>query len=530
MKKLGIVIAVLIAIALAVAVLLFPRIQQWKLENQQHDLRIAIAEAAYLDQAVQSSSTQIDAQFIAVVGSSIFDQTLLAAKGLKVTLPSVGNATVEVVDSKIDFRDGFPALTLAARATRPDLGNTAVDATITATLVPTLDQSNPGSNVGFRVRLVDVKPEFSWTGVSVKVRGFLQELARAKASEFEDAVPTLTIPLQTSLAFQLPGQSMPTRIPTPDGWIDSTVQIPTMNVRWSISVKRLLFLSDGIHVAASLGGNSQAVTPPVYSLDVPADSKAVEARLDQEKKRISDLRAKLEAQFGKEKLQSSDLSLHASPAFFTAIVDGLNSISPPLDITLGNVSEHDYIKQGGGAFGYYVELSGRNSLQAGASIRHFRASWSGPGQVAIAADFTFSASAQLAYHLKTGIGGGVGGSVGTHADKGGTISGTVNFTTDGKKWPDYEILLTGPPSMEVTLSAQIGRIGGVGFPVKFNLPVGTLAKGSAPALFSQSGSLVIPLPDGNKQTRQYTLAITPQTSAFDQNGFTTAAKVALAWH
>jgi hypothetical protein len=288
-------------------------------------------------------------------------------------------------------------------------------------------------------------------------------------------------------------------------------------------------LSDGIHVAASLGQASQAVPAPTYSLDVPSDSQAVAAHLDQERKRISDLRAKLEAQFGNEKTMNSDLSLHASPAFFTAIVDGLNSVSPPLDITLGNVSEHDYIKQAGGAFGYYVELSGRNSLQARASIRGFRASWSSPGQVAIAADFTFAASAQLAYHLKTGIGGGVGGSVGTNADKGGAISGSVNFSTDGKKWPDYEILLTGPPSMEVTLSAQIGRIGGIGIPVKFNLPVGTLAKGSAPALFSQSGSLVLPLPNGNKQARQYTLSITPQSSAFDQNGFTTTAKVALVW-
>jgi hypothetical protein len=43
-------------------------------------------------------------------------------------------------------------------------------------------------------------------------------------------------------------------------------------------------------------------------------------------------------------------------------------------------------------------------------------------------------------------------------------------------------------------------------------------------LFLQSGSLFTPLPDGNKQTRHYALAIAPQTSAFGQNGFMTTAK------
>jgi hypothetical protein len=528
MKKVGIVLVVFVLIALVIGIVLFPRIQQWKLVNQQHDLRIAIAEAAYLDHAVQSSSTQVDAQFTAVIGSSIFDEALSGAKGLKVTLPSIGNATVQIVDTKIEFRDGFPLLNLSAHATRPDLPNTIVNATVTATLVPVIDQSNANNNLGFRIKLVDVKPEFSWTGVSVKVNGFLQELARVKASEIEDALPVLTVPLQTDLAFQLPGQSIRTRIPNPDGWIDATVQIPTMNVHWSVGVKRLLFLSDGIHVAASLGQTSQAIPTLTYSANIPSSSKAVVASLEQERKHLSDLRTKLEAQFGTEKTSTSDLSLHASPAFFSAVVDGLNSASPPLDITLGNVSEHDYIKQGGGSLGYYIELSGRNTLQANAAIRQFRASWTAPGQVAIAADFKFTASAQVVGHFKTLIGGGIGTSVPVSADKGGTISGSAHFSTDGKNWPSYELLLTGPPDMGVTLSTNVRGIG-IGIPIRFNLPVGTLAKGPAPALFSQVGSLVISLPNGTKQTHQYTLSITPQSSAFDQNGFTTAAKVKLAW-
>ena len=529
MKKLGIAIGTFIGVVIVGVVFLYPRLREWRLLNEQHDLRIAIAQKAYLDQAVRSATNQSEVQASVVVGSSIFGEILSGLKGLKVNLPSAGNATIEFIDSHVDFQDGFPIVTFSARATRPDIPNTAVKATITATLAPTTSPDQSSEEVEFRIRLIDIKPKFSWASLSLEVPGFLRILATVKLTEVEEVLPVLELPIEKRLSFQLPSQAIPTRIPTDNGWIDATARTPPVTVHWSVALQRLLFLSDGVHVGLNLDAPASSIGMPAYSLDVPGDERRIEARLSEERRQIALLRTVLEAKFGNEKRSGSDLSLHASPALFTAAVSGLNSVSPPLDINLTDIAEHGYIKQGGGSTGYYVELSGRNSLQATTVIRNFRASWIGPGKVGITTDFVLSASAQIAYHIKAPVGEGIGGVVGAVANKQGTIAATAIFTTDGKKWPDYTIQLTGPPTVEITLSGQIRHIGEIGIPVKINLPVGTIVRGSAPSFFAESGSIKIPMPDGSSQERVYKLSVEPQSSTIDQSGFSTDDRLRIDW-
>lgn len=529
MKKLGIAVGALTAILVVVGLLLlYPRIREWELLNRQHDLRVAIAQRAYLEQALQSHPNEPAAQVSAVVGASVFEQILRGAKGLKVNLPSAGNATIELMDGRTDFQDAFPLVTIHARATRPDIPNTAVKAAVTATLAPVTSEDRSARELGFRVRLIDVEPEFSWTLLSLRVPEFLHQLAKVKLVEIEDALPVLKLPIRTDLSFQLPGQSIPTRIPNDDGWIDATAHIPPVTVHWSVALQRLFCLSDGVHIGLNLNQPSNAIVAPKYSLDVPSNEGNVERRLREERSKISLLRGSLQARFGNEKRSDSDLSLHASPALFTTIISGLNSVSPPLDISLGDVSEHGYIKQAGGSSGYYVELLGRNDLQATTAIRNFRGSWTGPGNVAVLADFALSASAQIAYHVQTPV-GGVDGSAAVNGKKAGTIMGTAIFTTDGRRWPDYEIQLIGPPTIEITLNARAGRLGEIGVPVKFNMPVGSLVRGNAPGFFSHLGFIEIHMPDGTTQQRAYQLSLEPHSSIFDQSGFSTTGRVKITW-
>jgi len=123
------------------------------------------------------------------------------------------------------------------------------------------------------------------------------------------------------------------------------------------------------------------------------------------------------------------------------------------------------------------------------------------------------------------IGGGVGTSVGISGNQGGTLSGSVAPRSDPTNWLVYDVGLTGPSSLPITISAGLGGIGTVGIPTTINIPNGVLSTGTIPSVFGGTGSVTIP----NIATKQYTFAVQPKPITFDSTGYAATANVQITW-
>jgi hypothetical protein len=195
---------------------------------------------------------------------------------------------------------------------------------------------------------------------------------------------------------------------------------------------------------------------------------------------------------------------------------------------------------GGLGCGWYAALDGNNA-HADVQLQNLAATMNSNGTVDISVGFQFSFTAKIDGHVNgpagpcslwnpwpscnCQIGGGAGTSVGTSGQQGGTLSGSIAPRSDPTSWLVYDVSLTAPSSIPITISVGLGGIGAVGIPITITLPNGILSTGSVPSVFGGMGSLNIP----NILAKQYTFAVQPNPVTFDNTGYSATANVQIAW-
>ena len=196
---------------------------------------------------------------------------------------------------------------------------------------------------------------------------------------------------------------------------------------------------------------------------------------------------------------------------------------------------------GGLGCGWYVALDD-NSASAIMNLQNLKATMNSTGSVDTTLDFQFSFKAQLDGHIKgppgpcslwnpwpscnCQIGGGAGTSVVISGQQGGTISASITPRSDPNSWMVYDVNLTGPSTIPITISAGLGGIGTVGIPTSINVPTGVILTGAVPNVFAGTGSVTIP----NILAKQYTFTIQPKPIGFDSTGYSATANVQFVWN
>lgn len=274
-------------------------------------------------------------------------------------------------------------------------------------------------------------------------------------------------------------------------------------------------------------------------------AQSIDDQIAAEEQAIAALETQLTPKVKPLLVQNADVRLWVSNSVPPLVSAAFNSLSSgQRHFHYDAVSEAGQLinSNGGGlGCGWYLTIEGGNSAHADLDLSNLSAIVVPNGSINTRVSFQVAFTAQIHAHVKgpagpcsiwnpwptcnCPIGGGVGTSVGTSGQKGDTLSGNVTPRADPSNWLIYDVSLTGPSSIPITVSVGLQYIGNVGIPITVNLPLGVLMTGTAPTLFQNAGVVNIP----NILNRQYTLTVQPQPFTSDKTGYSVKAAVQINW-
>ena len=176
------------------------------------------------------------------VSKNLINSALKGLAGVTLPVPNVEGATLKIKSVTADLKLGYPLVTVDAEATKRDIGLT-MQVVGTARLETQVNSANPPQLI-VNVRLEDLVPRAQWGIFDFKVRGFVQDLIKAKASEELSNLGTIQIPIATDIPVAVPAIQAPVSFPG----ANAIVSAPALNVTGRVTVSRILVLPDGLHV------------------------------------------------------------------------------------------------------------------------------------------------------------------------------------------------------------------------------------------------------------------------------------------
>ena len=277
--------------------------------------------------------------------------------------------------------------------------------------------------------------------------------------------------------------------------------------------------------------------------------QTVDDEIKAKQKAIAELKQQLAPQLQPLLVRDADVRLWVSNTIPGKVADVFNSLTPAQRrLHYDATSEAGQLKNSnGGALGcgWYVTFEGGNSAHADLDLSQLTLGSSG-SSIPISFNYHVDLNAQVHGHVKGPAGpcsfwhpwptcdcpiwGGVGTSVGAYGEKGGTIGGRFDLSSDAKHWLLYGIVLTGPAQISITVNLRnpIPNIPDAGFPTHFDLPLGLLLTGSAPDVFQGDGEIKVGTPP--ILDRKYQISVQPQPLLSDATGFAVKARVNISWN
>jgi len=233
--------------ALAFATLLLGGCETYSRLAIQHHLQL-LEERDHLSaiKRALAASPDLKAGTIAeaFISTSAINAVLAGADGRDFSLPRAPDTIIHLSSVRAAFGDGYPRLLIDATARR---GNTQVHLRIEAYLAAVIDTADLDT-AEMKVRLIDVVPDVKSGLSEFKLRGVAKDVVQAKLYEYESRFPSFTIPLRRE--FRIDDAGGPQDAVLPIGGSKVPVQIirPAVSDSPAVRAKRILFLSDGIHV------------------------------------------------------------------------------------------------------------------------------------------------------------------------------------------------------------------------------------------------------------------------------------------
>lgn len=216
---------------------------------------------------IEAAAKAIDADIVAgkydpakydlylMLNRSLFDQLLGGFAGTTGQF-SVEGRPVSITFDKLalDFAPGSPTATIAATA--KDLQrNIEVSIALDAQLLIEGDPRTPGA-LFLKPMVTSVAPQIAIGKLDVTRARFVRALIALKITEYTEKLPMVALPLDRAFSMGGPGGVRPTgRIDTGNGsWIEGNLAFPGTQVSGKLSVARILFLGNGVHLFANVEG------------------------------------------------------------------------------------------------------------------------------------------------------------------------------------------------------------------------------------------------------------------------------------
>lgn len=184
----------------------------------------------------------------AFISISLINQILAGADGRDFALPRAPETRIHLVSARAAFSDGYPRLKILATARRGKLEiNLAIEAYLHAEIdTADLDRAE------MKMRLVDVVPDVKSGPFALSLRGVAKDVVQAKLYEYEARFPSFTIPLRREFKLDVGGGPTDALVPIGGAQVPVRIIRPALSDTPALRAKRILFLSDGIHVLLAL--------------------------------------------------------------------------------------------------------------------------------------------------------------------------------------------------------------------------------------------------------------------------------------
>jgi hypothetical protein len=184
----------------------------------------------------------------AFVSTSAINQVLAGADGRDFSLPRTPDTIIHLVSIRAAFGDGYPRLRIEATARR---GSTQVRLSIEAYLQAVIDTADLDT-AEMKVRLIDVVPDVKTGSFEFNLRGVARDVVKAKLYEYESRFPSFTIPLRREFRIDEAGGPQDAIVPIGGSKVPVRITRPAISDSPALRAKRIVFLSDGIHVLLAL--------------------------------------------------------------------------------------------------------------------------------------------------------------------------------------------------------------------------------------------------------------------------------------
>ena len=264
------------------------------------------------------------------------------------------------------------------------------------------------------------------------------------------------------------------------------------------------------------------------------------------------------------KVPGADVRVWVSQKMLGAVTDTFNGLTPQQrTFHYHTISEEGQVFQtggGGAGCGGYANLSGGNTASADLAVGVLAASFTNTGAT-VSADFQFSFNAQVVTHIngpagphasmelkcvdlgllgrpctnvpsvsfscETPIGGGVsGGSYGVSGNRTERLTATASLHSDASTWLAYDVAITSPDQIPITIEVGLGQLGRAGFPITVPVPHQPLLNGKASDVLDQSGTITIP---SLQLSKSYKLAVAGLAGSVNPTGYAASGKLTVKW-
>jgi hypothetical protein len=183
------------------------------------------------------------------LGFDVINQVLAGADGVEVPLPQQRDAFLRIHEIRFTGQDATPLLTVRASAKKYGV---TVDAAVTAMLV--LDQPDPAQPPVFRVRIHDIAPVVTWRQFTLRRLELARKVLVTKADQLAVNNIAFPIPMEHALRLDIPAVAQEARVETRNNgsYIRYRISKPPSTLNRVVRIDRVVFLSDGIHLYATI--------------------------------------------------------------------------------------------------------------------------------------------------------------------------------------------------------------------------------------------------------------------------------------
>lgn len=183
------------------------------------------------------------------LGYDMINQVLAGADNLEAPIPQGSGAVLRIHEIRMTGQDATPLLSVRASAKKYGV---TIDVAVTAMLL--FEQPDPTQPPVFRVRIVDIAPVLSWRSFTIRRMELARKVLVTKADELAVNKIAFPVPMEQALRLDIPAVAQQTDVPTrPNGsWIRYSVRKPGSTLQRVVRIDRVVFLSDGIHLFATV--------------------------------------------------------------------------------------------------------------------------------------------------------------------------------------------------------------------------------------------------------------------------------------